>query len=377
MKISLNVNSSSNVVDLIKYCTLYFDKIEIDEPFCIDGVKAEGEVIEGKRETTISWIPSLSEEIRVMKNLLVEEGLCAEDSGYSILDMDGPYTKLTNEAKAFVGENMDLILADMKGVKMHKRGAALPSDKELSPEAKEVISSIITDDIRQSTLKNNPSFQHCTEVPDWYYAMSLYLGLVRSMLVHIEEGDNTLTNSDIVNQMLFRYYSKRKKGIQSTLKYNYAKVEATKILLPRFYNASLDDILNIRYKANDELLELRHYIDTSLGAIKEDIVAMPIEDIQSKLQQQLTPSIRAFERKVSGLNISTAQSFAANMMNPFAYAPLLTTYFTPYFDDTKKALAGGLSIAGIIGKTMLDRLAKKNVLQDDPLYFTVKLNEMV
>lgn len=197
------------------------------------------------------------------------------------------------------------------------------------------------------------------------------------MLVHIEEGDNTLTNSDIVNQMLFRYYSKRKKGIQSTLKYNYAKVEATKILLPRFYNASLDDILNIRYKANDELLELRHYIDTSLGAIKEDIVAMPIEDIQSKLQQQLTPSIRAFERKVSGLNISTAQSFAANMMNPFAYAPLLTTYFTPYFDDTKKALAGGLSIAGIIGKTMLDRLAKKNVLQDDPLYFTVKLNEMV
>lgn len=39
MEIVLNLNSVGNSLDLIKYCTLYFDKLKIDSPITIDSVE--------------------------------------------------------------------------------------------------------------------------------------------------------------------------------------------------------------------------------------------------------------------------------------------------------------------------------------------------
>ena len=39
MDIALNLNSTQDAMNVLKYCTLYFDKISIDMPYFIETVK--------------------------------------------------------------------------------------------------------------------------------------------------------------------------------------------------------------------------------------------------------------------------------------------------------------------------------------------------
>ena len=195
------------------------------------------------------------------------------------------------------------------------------------------------------------------------------------MLSHIEKGDNVVTNSSIINEILLNYYSLHNKKIRKAgLKYNFAQIEATKILLPFVQNAPMDDVLEIRHKANDELLELRNYVETTLKSLSNEVFFnSSLNEIGQILNQKITPSINQFERKLKGLNVVTAQEFIKNMANPLYYSPMLTTFFT----NVPAIVSVGFSLGMISLQTFLQRKLKKIEIQNDPLYFTVKIQNQI
>ncbi len=366
MEIVLTLNSAGNSLDLIKYCTLYFDKLKIDSPIAIDSVETLSDTPdgEGRYSSKINFTPYISDSVTVIRNMLIEEGICIDDTESSF----GQYSQL---AKKIVAQNSHLFFSSESFI-MHKNSMEIYNDAEIIlNEAKQAISEIISKEDRCRIQSIIPEFKYFSDVPDFYLVLNLYKGLIDLLLSHIEKGENVITNSSAANEILLNYYSLHNKKLRkSGLKYNFAQIEATKILLPFVQNASMDDILEIRYKANDELLELRNYVETTLKSLSNEVfLPSSSEKIGQMLYQKITPSINQFERKLEGLNVFTAQEFIKNMANPLYYAPMLTTFFTnvPAFASV------GFSLGMISLETFLQRKSKKLEIQNDPLYFTVKM----
>lgn len=69
MEIVLNLNSVGNSLDLIKYCTLYFDKLKIDSPITIDSVEKLSDTPDSKGQysSRINFTPYISDSIEIAK----------------------------------------------------------------------------------------------------------------------------------------------------------------------------------------------------------------------------------------------------------------------------------------------------------------------
>lgn len=370
MEIVLNLNSVENSLDLIKYCTLYFDKIRIDSPVAIDSVETLSDTPDGKGRypSKINFTPYISDSVSVIQNMLIEEGICAD----AVDTTWGQYTQL---AKKIVVQNSHLFFSP-ESFTLHKNSMEICADAEIiSDEAKQAILEIISQEDRCRIKSESTAFKYASDVPDFYFVLNLYRGLVELMLSHIEKGDNVVTNSSIINEILLNYYSLHNKKLRKAgLKYNFAQIEATKILLPFVQNAPMEDILEIRYKANDELLELRNYVEKTLKNLSDKVfLNLPLDEIRQILNQKITPSVNQFERKLKGLNVVTAQKFIKNMANPLYYAPMLTTFFT----NVPAIASMGFSLGMISLQTFLQRKSKKIEIQNDPLYFTVKIQNQI
>jgi uncharacterized protein (DUF2164 family) len=370
MEIVLNLNSVGNALDLIKYCTLYFDKLKIDSPFAIDSFEKLSDTPnnKGQFQYRINFTSYISDSIEIAKKMLVEEDICID----AVESSFGKYSKL---AKKIVVKNSHLFFPS-ESFTMHKNSMEIRSDAEIIlDEAKQAVSEIILQEDRRRIQSVTSGFEYSSDVPDFYLLLNLYKGLVDLLLTHIENGDNVITNSSVTNKILLNYYSSHSNKLRKAgLKYNFAQIEATKILLPFVQNAPLDDILEIRYKANDELLELRNYVETTLKSLNmEAFLNLSSEEIGQMLNQKITPSIKQFERKLEGLNVFTAQEFIKNMANPLYYSPMLTTFFT----NVPAIASMGFSLGVISLQSFLQRKSKKLELQDDPLYFTVKMRNQL
>lgn len=369
MEIVLNLNSVENSLDLIKYCTLYFDKLKIDSPIAIDSIETLCDTPDngGGHSLEINFTPYISESVSVIKSMLVEEGICIND----LESISGEYSKL---AKKIVAQNSHLFFPS-ESFTIRKKRMVIRHDAEIVlDEAKQAISEIISKEDRCRIQSVTPAFKNSPDVPDFYLVLNLYKGLVELLLSHIEKGDNVITNSAVTNEILLNYYSSNNKKLRKAgLKYNFAQIEATKLLLPFVQNAPMDDILEIRYKANDELLELRNYVEKTLKSLTGEVFFYSPEEISQILNQKITPLIKQFERKLEGLNIFTAQEFIKNMANPLYYSPIFTTFFT----NLPVAATMGFTLGMISLQTFLQRKSKKLEIQNDPLYFTVKLQNQL
>lgn len=370
MEITLNLNNVGNSLELIKYCILYFDQISIDEPILVDGIQDVDKKLDrrGKGLSKIVFTPYISDEISLIKKLLLKEGICIDGEEYCF----GRYTQLAEE---LVAQNSKLFFSPESFV-LHKNKLEILTDvKIISDEAKQAIAAIISKEDYYRILSVNPEFSSVSDVPGFYFVFGLYKGLIDLLFSHIEDGKNVITNSSLINKILLDYYASNNKRLKKAeLKYNFAQIEATKILLPFVQNAPIDDILEIRHKANDELLELRNYIETTLHDLKYEMFEkIPSNEIQKIVNRKIVPSIRQFERKLVGLNIFTAKEFVKNMANPLSYSPMLTTFFS----DVPPAMSLGFSLGMISLETFLQRKCKKIEIQNEPLYFTVKIRNKI
>lgn len=196
-----------------------------------------------------------------------------------------------------------------------------------------------------------------------------YFHYIQQFLNIVARGECPLSNDKYLFSIIEKYYKNgcEQVGID---KGSYLAFEAFELFLPNYSNLSIDDILEIRYRANDELMELKSYINmlaTSIP-IDGDIQLYAKEIINTKI----SPAIKDLENKIFNLKISTIQKIIRDAKNPLSYTPMLASIFT----DVKPQIALAVSL-GMIGSDLALELYKQyKDISNNPLYFSIKLKKM-
>lgn len=365
MDIALNLNSTQNAMDVLKYCTLYFDKLSIDVPYLIESVEVTGsEDSDGKFPSIIHFTPYCSDAVLAANRFLEKEGLVKPNK--LIATKKHEFNTL---AKDIVADNLNLLFEEKEFKRKGRSVSFLADTRLISDEASEAIKEILSKEKVEHISQNKFAGQR---VPDFYLAMSLYTCLMEQLLAHMSLNDNTICNSMVLNSMIRNSLNKSKKKKNKDYIRNWAILNAMKILLPNISGASLEDILDIRLIAKDELTEMRAYIDSTLIALSnENIFEMNPSDVNRIVEQKINPAIRQFERKLEDINLTSVQSFVKNLQNPLSYAPMITTFFANVpVDITLSASLGLISF-----ETALEYIKNKNNIKNDPLYFTVEMDK--
>ena len=201
-----------------------------------------------------------------------------------------------------------------------------------------------------------------------YYYILLY------MLAWHQGGNefpNILTNNRFLSNIMRKIVSKNRKE-QS--RESEIAVRSMKILLPYIRCSSMEEVLEIRNYAKDELLELSSYIDDLYKSIdiekRQELSTIEIDKI---VTQSVTPAIHQFERKLENLKLKVVKDFISNIANPLSYSPLITTFF----NGVSPSLALAMSMGLISAKTAIDYKINQNEVKNDPLYFTVSLKKYI
>jgi len=143
--------------------------------------------------------------------------------------------------------------------------------------------------------------------------------------------------------------------------------EAVELLMPRYHELNFENIIELREKANDELIEMREYIDNlSIEFAPDDINS---ENAKLHLKRKINPSIRQLESKVRSLNIGTLQRALVALKDPKSYTPLLATIIP----DIPAVLGIGVTVGLVATDICLEHLKQKVEIKAHPLYFSLCL----
>lgn len=197
-----------------------------------------------------------------------------------------------------------------------------------------------------------------------------YFHYMQQFLNVVARGECPLSNDKYLFSIIEKYYKNgcEQVGID---KGSYLAFNAFELFLPNYSNLSIEDILEIKHRAFDELMELKSYINmlaTSIP-IDGDIQTYAKEIINTKI----SPSIRDLENKIRNLKINTIQKIIRDAKNPLSYAPMLASVFS----DVKPQIALAVSL-GMMGSDLALELYKQyKDISDNPLYFSIKLKRSV
>lgn len=376
MNISLLLNSDSTSIEVIKYCALYFDKITIDKSIHIytieklEKTKSKHKPIKCNLHFLQLYDLDLDKHIKMLEN----EGIVrsAYPSLHKMLDKE--HRLINAAAKNIVGANIGQLFSP--GVvspiqfKKNRNFIYIEGKTEIiSDEARESFNNIFSNKEINDLIKYK--FDNFQNAPiEFYCLLCLYTGMFENFLYHISMGEHVVSNSGFVNnivQSFYRHQSKNSK-ISDSL-YNQIALNCLTIILPHIRNLSMEDILELRYQAKDELLELRNYIDTFMESLSADkILTLSNQEINSLIEQKIQPAINQFERKVKSIHLTALQNV---MRNPTIYVPLIASIFS----DLPQQIGLLSSLSLIAADTIIEYCKNKNELKNDALYFTIKLRK--
>ena len=141
------------------------------------------------------------------------------------------------------------------------------------------------------------------------------------------------------------------------------------MFVPDFQNIHPNDLLELRVKLSDEILEMRHYIlNMSREITDEDITN---QNAEAFLQSKVLPSLKQLENKILDLKLGTMQKALSELKNPLSYCPLITTFFTNVPVYISLAISFGL----IAADTILEYKKKAKQLETNQLFFTTKIRK--
>lgn len=373
MDITLSLNGDSTSIDVIKYCALYFDHITIDRPIHIHTVERLEKIKSKKKPINCNLHILRLFDITLFQHtkMLEDEGIIKYASPSLETLFSDKNRKINDQAKNFVGSNIYKLFPssavtplkkDMKKSSITISG----NPKPIVDEAIESYNNIFFEDAVNDLIKYK--FHNNKDAPaEFYCLLVLYSGLFEDILHHICKGEHIVSNSAFINQIMQSLYIDKKSKVKKTSPlYNQIALNCMSILLPHVKDASMEDILELRFQAKDELYELKNYIDTFMEKINvETILELTPKEINTLIEQKITPAVNQFERKMKSIRITAIQNA---VRNPVYYVPLITSAFSNLPQHIM--LLSSLSLIAL--DTILEYRKNINNLKNDALYFTLK-----
>ncbi|MBR9847634.1 MAG: hypothetical protein GYB35_16725, partial [Algicola sp.] len=311
-------NCTKNDLDAIKIASLYFDKVEIvnNVLYHIEPVAEE----EQNEEKTIGIIKDITEfvqdDYKAHIKLLSDEGIVDIISGEdkSKDELWNTIDKTTNE---ILSSEVEILFKEFD-IKKDNEGKKISSRLSISDEAKLIHSEFV------GPLESGSKL-------DIGFIIQYYSGLLSSLLLHISNGEQCLTSSDILNNFL-RFYANNNKvnTLYKELKQEDVNpnliMNAIKLAVPNISKFPFDEILETRERANSELLEFRDELQTFQFNLQENYSLAEINFKASDIvKHKVNPSLIDLKRKIEGLNLSLPGTILEQFKEPKSYTPLLGT----------------------------------------------------
>lgn len=371
MNIALSLNGDSSSLDVIKYCALYFDHISVDTPINVHTI-IPLERIKSKNKQhkyNMHFLPLYDVDLLTHVDLLKKEGILETSNPmwYSNEESINSVAKTivaTEISKHFTPGTISHVKTSKKRHSIEITGVP----KAITPEFVDSFNNVFSENALNDLVKYK--LHGRKELSQFYCLLSLYSFLLNDIFCHICSSDNVATNSNFLNDIISTIYADMAKT--NNHKECQIALNALPILLPNIKDANMEDILEIRLNAADELIELRNYIDNLSQTIASErfYTASP-QELQQLLNQKVNPAIHQLERKMKDIKISAVQKFINNMANPMYYAPLLTSLFTNI--SVHQTLLASLGL--ITADSIMEYCKNKNSIKNDALYFSIKLRD--
>jgi hypothetical protein len=189
------------------------------------------------------------------------------------------------------------------------------------------------------------------------------------------EGYNILTTSKVINNYFTKYYLKSILKDNNIKKYpsNNLAVMTIKYFVPNVSDLSFEDILKIRYKAKDELIAYRTYMDDMNNKITGDLSQSEVYEYTNNIiENKIQPSITDLQRKISSANIRVGQTFLDEIKDISSYTPILGSLITNLPIQLSLLVSAGI----ISAKTLLKAKEEKNILKSNGLYYLYDLSSI-
>lgn len=206
-----------------------------------------------------------------------------------------------------------------------------------------------------------------------------YYGQLFSALInHLSAGDNCLSSSLIIDKFLKKlYYSPEMSNVRREFENQKCVIpkmafESVKLVVPNISKVSVHDILEIRQKSKDELLQFREQIEK----LHFELENSPnekyfLEHTDAIIKAKVRPAINELINRISSLKLKIPQRVLEEIKNPKSYAPLLLT-LTDKISNTSALL---VSLGLISLSTALEYFEKMKDIKRNGYYYLLKLRK--
>jgi len=207
--------------------------------------------------------------------------------------------------------------------------------------------------------------------------LMLYYGQLLSALIrNINDGKKCLTTSKLTSDLLKEFYlqdsvKKIKRKIETELKVTPSiAFESVKLAVPNLSNLSCQEIIEIRYKAKDELITFKEYLQSLQFDLENNFDPEYIE-IRSKeiVNSKIKPALKDLTRKFESLKSNIPSIILDELKDPKSYSPLLLT-LTKDISDTL-VLSISLGLIGLNAAIKLYR--ERQALKKNGMYYLLYL----
>lgn len=356
MEINLKLNFGENSLETIKYFLLYFDIINIYIPSTMYNYDTNNSGFTNFLRNT-----DLFQQLNYLNN---QNLVNFHEFDFSLSTQQEIYFNLLELiGKLFIQYRDDLYITNHSKYNVrpdHNYAYSIELLREYNEPLKSEPLIYFLNCLSPFTIQFDTNVSSITELTH----------LLLSTFFDLYNNNSVATNCSFLNNLVYSYYKESDDKNQMTFTKNYIAQDCMKILLPNIPTLTIEDILDIKTKANDELIELKSYInDFAANTIKYDIESEDFIDLTQKVQLKLNNSIECFSRKCKNIKYDIAQKFITELKNPLSYSPLLISLF----HNIPAHIELLSSLLLISSNVLFEYLKKTNELKNDPLYFTYKI----
>lgn len=342
-EIYLNSNITPKTVDEIKVLALYYDKIHVVND-CIYRVGYD----DRKNELIRVDLDFIPDTFKDDYHVLLEEGVLSITDGDEIKNKD----RFSKEISEIVNSNEDFIF---------------PIDKD-KPNTRIITEEVY--DIINSLNKYSPDKGFDKQFVWWYYAFKLNWSL--NLLL---KGANCMNGSDNLNYLFKKLIEKLSLSNELYGNKGYSKsiaVDAIKLKLPNPSLLSFDDVLELKYRLSDELLEFSSLINSIESKNKNLFGELEVsdEEYSAIFYNEIQKPLKDLECNLKNLNSKSFRGLIKNMQNPRSYIPLIGTVVASL--PVQYLLLASLGV--IAGQSYLEYKEEHRYLtNNNGLYFLLKI----
>jgi hypothetical protein len=355
-------NCTTNDIDEIKIASLYFDKIEVisNVLYSIEPVP-DDQQNEEKNIGVIKGITHfVTEEYQKHIEVLINEDIVEIQSGENKSE-DKLWNTIDKTTENLLSSHPEFIFKE-SNIKKDVNGKTISSTLQLTNEARNIHYDFVGPLEIGSKL-------------DIDFLYKYYGSLLSSFLLHISNGDQCLTSSDILNDFL-RHCIKNEKLIELNNEIKTEEVNpslimnALKLAVPNISAFPFDEVLETREKAKSELLEFRNELETFQFNLQENYSLSEINFRSAEIvKHKLNPSLIDLKRKIEDLNLSLPKTILDEFKDPKSYTPLLGSFV----GGIPAHITAMLSLGLISISTAYDYILKRKDVKRNGLYYLISL----